>query len=301
PGQNDRSEGLVDLDHVDVVDGETGLLQRPLGGRDRRGEHEDRVGAAGGDVVDAGAGLQAVFLHRPLGGEQGGAGAVGDLAGHGGGRRAAFGEGGQRGHLLEAGLAGALVDPEVADGDDLVVEAAVLDGVAGAFVAAQRPFLHVAAGDVPLLGDHLGAAELGDLTGAVAVVPALGADERGVEAVFLAREHGSGDRDGAHVLHAGRDDHLGGAAATTHLIPQWIGTGCDGTESDPAASNQMSNQLSAGGTAWAGQSKQQLAPSCWGCCWWCPPPGPASRMPAPATACTPARSSGTLACSTSAT
>src|SRR5690606_26164740 len=115
-------------------------------------------------------------------------------------------------HLLQGGFAWALVDQEVADRDDLVVEAAVLDGVAGAFVAAQGPALHVLAGDVPLLGDQLGAAELGDLVGAVAVVPALRADERRVEAVFLAREHGGRDRDGAHVLHAGRDDHLGGAA-----------------------------------------------------------------------------------------
>src|SRR5690606_28825025 len=110
------------------------------------------------------------------------------------------------------GFARALVDPEVADRDDLVVEAAFFDRVAGAFVAAQRPALHILAADAPLFGNQLRTLELGDFAGSVAVIPALRPDERGIETVFLACEHGRGDRDGAHVLQTACHDHFGGAA-----------------------------------------------------------------------------------------
>src|SRR5690606_28147194 len=85
PRQDDGGEGLVDLHHVDVVDRQAGLLQRVLGGRDGRRQHHHRVVTPDGEVVDAGAGLQAVLLDRLGGGEQPGGGAVTDLRGDGGG------------------------------------------------------------------------------------------------------------------------------------------------------------------------------------------------------------------------
>ena len=85
-----------------------------------------------------------------------------------------------------------------------------------ALVRLDRERLHVVARDVPLLGDHLGAAELRDLLRAVARFPARRARERVVEPVLLAREHRRADRDRAHVLHAARDDEV--ARARHHRL-----------------------------------------------------------------------------------
>ena len=54
PGQHDRGERLVDLEHVDVVDRQAGALEQALGGVDRAGEHEHRVDADEAGVDDAG-------------------------------------------------------------------------------------------------------------------------------------------------------------------------------------------------------------------------------------------------------
>jgi hypothetical protein len=44
PGQRHRRERLVDLEHADLVEPDTGLVQRLLGGGDRTGQHQHRVG-----------------------------------------------------------------------------------------------------------------------------------------------------------------------------------------------------------------------------------------------------------------
>src|SRR4051812_10968664 len=49
PGQHHGGERLVDLEQVDVVDGEAGPLQRLGGGRDGTGEHGDGVHAGQGE------------------------------------------------------------------------------------------------------------------------------------------------------------------------------------------------------------------------------------------------------------
>ena len=69
------------------------------------------------------------------------------------------------------------------------LEAALVDGLDGAAVALEGEGLHVLAGDVPLLGDHLGRAELADLLVAVALDPARRLGERVGEAELLADEH----------------------------------------------------------------------------------------------------------------
>src|SRR6476661_4089010 len=46
--QHHGGEGLVELEQVDVIDGQAGTVQHLLGGRGGAGEHDDRVGAAGG-------------------------------------------------------------------------------------------------------------------------------------------------------------------------------------------------------------------------------------------------------------
>ncbi len=80
-----------------------------------------------------------------------------------------------------------------------------------ALVGGQRELLHLLAADVPLLGDHLGGAELADLLVAVPRLPAGRLGERRGEAVLLADQHRRRDRDGAHVLHAAGDDEVLGA------------------------------------------------------------------------------------------
>src|SRR4051812_24839305 len=45
PGQHDGGEGLVDLEDVDVVDGEAGVLEQLAGGGDGAFEHQDGVTA----------------------------------------------------------------------------------------------------------------------------------------------------------------------------------------------------------------------------------------------------------------
>ena len=85
PGEDDRGERLVDLDQVDLVEREPGPAQRVRGRRDRRGEHQHRVVAAGGQMRDPGARFQAALADRTLGRDQQGGRAVRDLAGQGGG------------------------------------------------------------------------------------------------------------------------------------------------------------------------------------------------------------------------
>ena len=139
------------------------------------------------------------------------AGAVGDLAGHRRRQPTALDERLEPGHLLQRGVARALVGDEAVHRDDLVLEVAGPDRLLRALVAGQRVLLHLLAGEVPLLGDHLGAAELRDLLVAVAVQPALRLVGRRGEAELLADDHRRADRDLAHVLHAARDDEVGGA------------------------------------------------------------------------------------------
>ncbi len=72
-------------------------------------------------------------------------------------------------------------------------------------MAGQGVAFHLFPADPPLLGDQVGRAELGDLLGAVAGLPALGAAER-------VTGHRRADRDHAHVLDAAGHDEIGGAA-----------------------------------------------------------------------------------------
>ena len=142
-------------------------------------------------------GLRPCVLHRALRGDQQRRGAVGDLARHRGGEAAA---------LRRSGCSVAIFSSEVSrrgpsscvtpsSGTISRVEAALVDGAERALVALERERLHVVARDVPLLGDHLGAAELRHLLRAVARDPALRAGERIGEAERLAGDHRRRDRD----------------------------------------------------------------------------------------------------------
>src|ERR1700761_626322 len=76
--QHDGGEGLVQLEQVDVVDRQARSVQHFLGGRGRAGEHDDRVGAAGGGGHDARPRGQALRLAGGFGADQHEGGAVDD-------------------------------------------------------------------------------------------------------------------------------------------------------------------------------------------------------------------------------
>ena len=132
PGQHDRGERLVDLEQVDVVDGQAGLGQHLLGGRDRTGEHHHRVDAGEGEGVEPGPRAEAELVGLLLAHDQHGGGAVGDLRGVAGGDLAVGLERRlQVGERLDGGAgADALVG-----GDELVG----LDDLARLAVEAARP------------------------------------------------------------------------------------------------------------------------------------------------------------------
>jgi hypothetical protein len=64
PGHDHGSEGLVDLDQVDVGHGHARLLERIFRGWNRRGQVPDGVIGAHAHMVNAGAWLEVVALER---------------------------------------------------------------------------------------------------------------------------------------------------------------------------------------------------------------------------------------------
>ena len=103
--------------------------------------------------------------------------AVADLAGRGGGEAPTLDRAAVAIFSSEC-RGGALVGGQRRRGEDLVVEAGLVDGPQRPRGSgARRPPCRPA--DVPLLGDQLGAAELADLLGAVALSPAPPNPENG--------------------------------------------------------------------------------------------------------------------------
>ena len=79
--QHDGGERLVDLDQVDVVDGQPGLGERLAGGGRGAGEHDGGLGAGDGGGDDPGARGQPVALADLLGADGDQRGAVDDAGG----------------------------------------------------------------------------------------------------------------------------------------------------------------------------------------------------------------------------
>ena len=196
PCERHAGERLVAFEEVDVINRHAGLGEGVLGGRDRTREHVDGIVAADTHVVDPGSWREAVILDRLFAGDQQRRRRIGDLACDGSSDASAFDERRELLHLLDgAAAARPLIHRAVAHGDDLVVEAALVDGLDGSFVAREGERLHLVAADVPLLRDHLGAPELGDFLGPVPIDPSLRTAERIVEAEIGGEGHGGGDRD----------------------------------------------------------------------------------------------------------
>src|SRR6185437_2051586 len=79
--QHHGGEGLVQLEQVDVVDGQTGAVEHLLGRGGRAGQHDHRVGAAGRGGDDARPRGQALRFAGGLGADHDQRGAVDDPGG----------------------------------------------------------------------------------------------------------------------------------------------------------------------------------------------------------------------------
>src|SRR5947207_3722961 len=147
PGRDHRGEGLVDLDQIDVVDLHAVALEDLPGRRDRDGEHEYRVDAAGWPVGDPRARLEAERIGLLAAHQQNRGGAVRDLRGVAGRDLAVLLERRlELRELVEAGLgADALVgDVGVAvdlEGNDLALEAALLGRLVRELVRAEADLI----------------------------------------------------------------------------------------------------------------------------------------------------------------
>ncbi len=214
PGQRHRGEGLVDFEQVDVVDLHAGALQRLLGRRQRRFQHDHRIAADHGHVDDARQRLHAQRLEPVLVDDHHARGAVADLAG---GRRrqlAAFGidqlhalHAFQRHIEADAFVDGVHLRLAVGGGDfqrqDLVLEGAGLGRGDGLLLAVIAELVELVLRQVVFLGHHLGAHELAELDAGITLflVRALGA----AEAVLGRQHHRQAHRHAAHAFHAGGD------------------------------------------------------------------------------------------------
>ena len=79
PGQHHGGEGLVDLEEIDLLELEPGLLEHALGGRDGPGQHDGRIHAGQGGGHEARARREPKGLGAGLGHDEERGGAVGDL------------------------------------------------------------------------------------------------------------------------------------------------------------------------------------------------------------------------------
>src|SRR5947209_12112619 len=142
-----------------------------------------------------------------------GRGSVRDLTRDGGGENTTVGERCKCGHLLQ-GRVGArpFVRGNTDVRGDLALEVPIRDGSECAPVALEGEAFVVLAAQIPLAGDHLGAAELRDFLVAETLQPTPASGPRVRAAERLARGEGAEDGELAHLLHAAGDDEVRGTA-----------------------------------------------------------------------------------------
>jgi hypothetical protein len=159
--------------------------------------------------MDARARPQAEALQRTRRGDQQRRGRVANLTRHCRRDTPAWCERRERGHLLERGACTRrLVAVQSVERCELADKVSARTGFEGAAVALQSEFLHLAAADVPLRGDHLRGTELRNLLRAVALAPAARAAEGIGYAIGPAGGHGRVERNLVHALHSAGDHHV---------------------------------------------------------------------------------------------
>ena len=169
PGENHRSEGLVNFDHVHIVEGQRGALQDFLRGGDDAVKHEGGIGADRDSGDDARQRGQVVPSDGGGGSDEQRGGRVTDLAGIARGHDAVFLEDGFEGAHFVAigGTADALVNGEQASvregsGDDLVGEESRVEGASRFDVRVVGVVVQFVTGEIPLFGHEFGAESLMD-------------------------------------------------------------------------------------------------------------------------------------------
>ena len=165
PCQHHRGERFVDLNEVDVVDGEAGALQHFVRCRNRCGEHVARIIASKREVHETSAGGETQLVALFFAHDENGRGTVGDLRGvawcdaaaffHWAERRLEHSERLHRG-VTQAFVGGHHVALGIEHRQDLAIEAALIGGTQCVCLAAQTECVHVVAGDVPLVGNEFG-------------------------------------------------------------------------------------------------------------------------------------------------
>ena len=237
--QGHRGERLVDLEEVDVVDAEPRLLERELGGLGRSAREVSEVVRDSGLREDRGEPLAIIGLCPLLGGQHERSGAVVDAGGVARGVGSALGDRLELGQRLERRLgARALValDGRLAllgghrHGGDLLREPALVGGLHGELMAAQREAIQIGAGHLELLGDlrrlrghHLAREGVGEAV--------VGHRVNRVDVAHAEAEARLGQQIGRprHRLHAARDGELEVACAHS-LVDQADGPQARGTD-----------------------------------------------------------------------
>jgi hypothetical protein len=232
--QDDRRERLVDLDQVDVVDGQPGLGERLAGGGGGSGEHDGGLGTGNGGGDDPRARGEPVAVADLLGADGDEGGAVHDAGGvarvvdvvdllhpvvllqRHGVEAAEFADVGEGGLELREGVgggAGPQVLVVVEDGEagavlhrhDGPLEAALLPRRGRPLLGEGRVLVDVAAGEALDGGDQVGADALRDEVGGEV-------GHRVVEPGAAVRGH----RHPGHGLDAPREDQVLPAGTDLH-------------------------------------------------------------------------------------
>jgi hypothetical protein len=245
-------EGLVELDGVDLVDGEAGLVQELADGGDGADAHDVGGDARDDPGLEGAEGVEAERVGLLLGHQERHGGAVGERGGVPGGDGALGVEGGaEAGEALGGGVgADALVmldgdglgaglgEDGGVDGDDLLGEDAFFAGDGGAAVGLGGEGVLVGAADLEARGDVLG----GGAHGGVGLGAALHEVGVGGDLVAAHGDHGHGldaagdaDVDGAQGDAVGdHADGLGAAGAEAVDGGGRDGVGEAGEEADEA-------------------------------------------------------------------
>ena len=214
PRRRYRGKGLVDLEQVDVIDRQAGLLQRAFGRVQRRVQHDHGIAAHHGHVVDPRHRLdterfQALFVDDHHAG-----GAVADLAGACRGELAVLGDQLDAPDAREADVEadafvnivgiGRAVGARDLHRNDLVFEAAGLGGGNRALVAVIGILIQFVFGEAVFFRHHLCAGELAEHDVGVALL-----DSRALvvaETVLCGQRRSQTHRHPRHRLDA-RGDH----------------------------------------------------------------------------------------------
>ena len=173
PGQWHRSEGLVDLVQANLVHGQASSLQDVLGGWNGALQHNAGVRSSKTKSQDLDSGSEAELLEAALVDDQHGRGTIANLRGGSRSNDTTLLESLELDHGLEGHIEPDTLVLVVNDllavlglaleGEDLLLELALLDGLDSLDVGLVAKLVQLLLGQVVLLGEELRTSELGEL------------------------------------------------------------------------------------------------------------------------------------------